>query len=859
MKNIDPNFAIFTSILNSNTLSLFNFTQGNKMDDLRFETTLLPHIVTQVSTGSLVLFTGAGFSLDGFNAQGRNFPGVQKITERIWDISYPGKPYEEGNELKDLFDYALKHKRDSLENLLHEEFTAQENEQPDWYSKIMSLPWRRAYTLNIDNLMEIASEKVQPKYRKVVSISATTEKKLDALNDTNFNIIHINGDLNRSVDDLIFSRSQYTNKNNADYYDLLKNDLTQRPAIFIGSSLNEDSFWEHIISRGLKGERGNKEHRSRSYLVIPSLPTSKRTLLEEYNIEWVPMTGKEFIERIYDQVKPEIGNGFKELKLRSEQMNDYRNYFYLVPDLVKQTKSDSDYLMGAEPTWDDLLRKRVATRNCFDELSKLANSIFSTSDMTQFITLTGTAGTGKSSALKWLALKLGAEGHRVGWADEEYVYSNREFKESIENSGNLDALLIDNADLYGNRLSDLIRYVLSGNSRVLVVVEMRSSKVDGCINTMKLTNKFESIEYTVPNLTDGDIEVLIKTLDKENRLGKLKGESHENRIAAFKKHANRQLLVAMYQATSGNKFEERATEELKGLDRTSMFIYGIVAFATFYRYYLTRDEILLSYQDPDNPLLNKLATLHSRKIIHNTGFQSERYKARHRQISQMVCDELTRSGEAYGILTGLFKIGVAKVNANTKRNSREAKMLWQFCNHNFLTKRITPEKARQLYSEFEYGLAWDSHYWLHRGALELEQDNLAEAENFLNQAESLRDNDSLIKTEQAYLRFKKALAEPKSTSSFRFVEEAIEILLKVIDEDITSPHPYDILCRQGLKWIDRAELTSDKKIELLELFQAKMKTILLYEPDDDRLPNLDSLIRKALLGIAVRKSESESQ
>jgi len=94
------------------------------MDELKFETLYLPHITQQIATGSLVLFTGAGFSLEGLNIVNKNIPGVQKLTKKIWSISYPDKEYEHGNELKDLFDNALKHRRRELEELLHNEFTA---------------------------------------------------------------------------------------------------------------------------------------------------------------------------------------------------------------------------------------------------------------------------------------------------------------------------------------------------------------------------------------------------------------------------------------------------------------------------------------------------------------------------------------------------------------------------------------------------------------------------------------------------------------------------------------------------------------------------------------------------------------
>jgi len=83
------------------------------------------------------------------------------------------------------------------------------------------------------------------------------------------------------------------------------------------------------------------------------------------------------------------------------------------------------------------------------------------------------------------------------------------------------------------------------------------------------------------------------------------------------------------------------------------------------------------------------------------------------------------------------------------------------------------EQARQIYSDYEDALAWDAHFWLHRGALELETNNLDRAENFLGQAKSIDADNIYIDNEIAYLWFKKAIYRPTDLNSSQMVDAAI--------------------------------------------------------------------------------------
>ena len=105
-------------------------------------------------------------------------------------------------------------------------------------------------------------------------------------------------------------------------------------------------------------------------------------------------------------------------------------------------------------------------------------------------------------------------------------------------------------------------------------------------------------------------------------------------------------------------------------------------------------------------------------------------------------------------------------------------------------------QARQIHSDFEEALAWDYHYWLHRGALELENDNLDVAENFLNQAKSINGTDVYIDNELAYLSLKKANQIPAHPDSAKLVEDAIETL----DDIVSACQKMDICMNPKNKW-----------------------------------------------------------
>lgn len=818
------------------------------MDELELESNYIPHLRDQFSNGSAILFLGAGFSLAAKTTAGKRVPAAASLTKQLWDLCFPSEPFDSTTQLQDIFETAQNQKPKDLAHLLRAAFTVNPDSCPDWYLRLLTMPWLRIYTLNIDDLVSKILA-TAPSSRQFRSISAITERNA-IFDDSRLSIIHLNGTLDDIPNNVTFSRSQYAQRAGLDpAYAQLKNDLLFRSIVFVGASMEEGPMWQHLELRGAAAARGQRELRPRSYLVVPTLNRSKESLLSRYNIAWLPMAAGDFENSILNRMDEERLAGHKFLRQLGDPTSGQRDHFDRVADLAADGGSASEeYLLGAEPIWDDVTSNRIANRACFDELWEKIGDLRASPTPSRFIVVTGTAGTGKSSALMTTAMRLEADGMAAAWLDANTYYSRFGFRKALTNGPKFGALFINDSDIYDARLSSLVRDALEHDPRLLVVCEARSGKVDRIVNQHELS-EIQSIEYTIPSLVDDDIDAILDVLDREQRLGKLKGMSRDERRHVFQRLAGRQLLVAMHIATHGSDFEDRAIDELNEMLPEQQFMYGLICVTSAHRYTLRQEDIGIACSHGGTEWLQTLDALTRRKLI--LPHKGNSFRARHRMIAQFVYDSLVQAGKLHGVVRAIIQLAATKTTQYSSKVSVYSRMLRTFMNHNLMKRAVGLEQAREIYGDFQDALDWNYHFWLHRGALELETDNLDRAENFLNQAKSINDNDVFIDNELAYLAFKKAISHPTHEQSPDLIEEAISTL-----NDVVNRRPdqmalaYHIMGQQGLMWSRVGVGDREKKRELLEYLQKKVGRATDREPTDI-MRQLASDIQRELLSLAV--------
>ena len=449
-----------------------------------------------------------------------------------------------------------------------------------------------------------------------------------------------------------------------------------------------------------------------------------------------------------------------------------------------------------------------------------------------------------------LALALTAEGHDCGWTSADFDVSPRDLREAASLGELPGVLFVDDAGRYGGEAGPLSRDLSRASRRPLLILGVRSGRVERLADRLRLLG-VEHEELVIPRLSDTDIRALLRVLSSANRLGVLRGQPLTRQMEEFRarERANRDLLVAMLEATSGRRFEERIEEELDELDGTQRYIYAMVAVSTEYGLSLGRDQILLGVADPSNESLQAVQDLIRRLLL--LEFPDGNLRLRHRVIAERVVRYLIRSGSLYDPLLSLATALATGLGPHKSRQSKAYRTMRRLMNHDWLRRALGGQPAMTFLAELEPFMEWDHHYWLQRGSLELERGDRSLAENFLNQAAGIDPNDLLVQTELAYLRLKIAVAESNLIHAREMLDSGLSALESVMaSRNHYDPHQYDIYGRQVLRWCDRGDVTDEDAEELLVQAVSVIQKGQKKHPGDERLRELFVDLQNRRLGHA---------
>jgi energy-coupling factor transporter ATP-binding protein EcfA2 len=760
-----------------------------------------------MSRGELVLFTGAGFSADAFGLNGEKLPVGRKLREHIWSFAFPGEPFDEEATLSDIYAVAMTRAQKRLGEDLGQRLRVDPNQVPEFYRTWFSIPWMRIYTLNVDDLDDVvASRFTLP--TAIRSVSAVTDETVPS---GSFALsIHLNGkiiDFPRAT----FSAQQFGERTAVPdiWYRQLAAELAAYPVVFVGTVLEEPPLWQQIATRRLQARR-SKELRPRSYLVTPSLGIAKRAILKELNVEWVPLTARQFAEEVLDGLHQEAEAGRRTLS-EMRGIRPARAALRPVSTLAAETKPDlAEFLMGREPHWADVTSGYAIERE-FERA--LAERVMSESP--SLVVITGTAASGKSTTLKRLAVALQASGQDVQWLDIETDLALGRLREVVRGA-RPDVLAIDDVDAFGTSAGPLLSQFLHEVPGLTVLVAVRSSRAERLSLDLHLKD-YKQIDLLIPPLTDDDIDALIDALTRANRLGLLRGKPLEEQRLAFRRRAQRQLLVAMIEATLDVRFEDKVHSECSDLSEPERLAYAILSVATRYRQFLRREEILVAMGGQREDALAAVDSLVRKHLV--VVEEGRQFTVRHRVIAEEALKYFHRSGYFAEAVEGILFALATKLSPERSTRTREHRLLVRLLNHKFMLEEVQDVgRAREIYETLEDVLKWDYHYWLQRGSMEVEASNVRGAENFLGQARGLAPDDYKVQTEWAYMLLKRAAQEAEGglPGARDLAEEAfIELHDAIARRGVTDSYPYHVLGSQGLSWTRRAPLTATERTEKL--------------------------------------------
>lgn len=804
-----------------------------------------------------VLFVGAGFSQSACDSAGRNLPSGPQLAAEIWDLLDTEGPLDSRSSLADVYQVALQGSHDRLRNYLIQRLRVDPGSLPDFYGAYYRMPWRRAYSLNIDDLEAAAAVRFTLGQQVLATSGVphapgTTQRS----QGSGLEVVHLNGILEHAPKYVTFSRMQYAQRSAAPdpHYARLAAELVDCAVVFVGTGLDEESLWSHMSLRKQRKGYAQREMRKRSFLVVPSLSVAKQRMLREFNILWLEMSAEEFASGILERVRVLLDARERSGGVSAHHVVRPKR---LVPvgDVLRDEAGvpSSDYLIGREPNWGDISSGLAIERDIDAELLRQAEAYLDDESSSNVLVLQGLAGSGKSTSLKRLCLALDGEGYSVGFTDRHYYVSAEGLLREVREQSSLRVVAIDEARRYGNVLHKLIEELRTIRSGLLIVVALHAAAEQSLLEGLSSSEGVSL--HTLPGLTDADIDKLLDVLERHKRLGILTDRSHEQRVSAFKDQAGRQLLVAMIQATSGKRFEEMVVDEFNLLSPIEQHVYASVAVATGRGFDLRSSEVLIAVNQADNEILNVINILHRKSLlVHPKPSAVDRFQVRHRQIARILTEQFARDANLRNLIEGVVFAVACDLSPREGRRSRPWAIVKSFIGHRYLFSVLGLMDSRWVYTRLEEILGRDFHYWLQRGSMEVMNGDLHLARRCLDTARSLDPDDPFVITEYAYLEMKLASNNPEAPGAEGRFKRSLEGLESVIRaRRAGDAHAIHVYCSQVIRWCGRANIGVDLKRDLLNRALTHARNGRKEHPSAKDLEGLPERLTRELMMIHVER------
>lgn len=539
---------------------------------------------TAIETGRCVLFVGSGVGHNACDADGRAGPtGAELASDlaRYFNIDHATNDLAQVAQI-----VQLRKGRTELESHLSKRLSALEPDPTlQW---LFSLTWRAIFTTNYDRLIERSYEFLPSPTQQPVSIAASADViRVDPRVEVP--IYHLHGSLFRQGEPFVLITQQdYARfrEHRRMMFELLKYEMATSPILYIGYS-GRDPNWR-MVTAEMKEEFAPSSP-PEAYRLDPNANPIETEILQAERVTTLRMD----LDRFATLVQANIGD----LRVEPHRMSDLgatvppdlRDAFDRTPPAVIRLLTSWEYLNQAElsgapniheflegdpPNWAAISSNTHFTRDVEEPvLEHLLDFATTEAPGVRSLVLLGSAGGGITTTLKSLAIKLVQE--QAGT-----VYYLRDAHNALEGDVEFATRLaegsifffVDNAADTAGAVPLIVRRLRETGQSAMFVFGERTNEW----RTRKL--RISPREHLLEPLSDAEVLRLLACLERHGRLGNLEPLEEQLRIAAVAVHSEKELLVAMKEATSGKAFSAIIEDEYRSLpSEGAQALYAVVS------------------------------------------------------------------------------------------------------------------------------------------------------------------------------------------------------------------------------------------------------------------------------------------
>jgi hypothetical protein len=754
-------------------------------------------ILRAVKNGELVLFLGAGASYGCKTSSGTLVPMAAELAEKM--ASEAGFKYA-GEPLDQVYEASREKLGVRLNTLLETNYRHVTPSQE--YYRLATYPWRRIYSLNIDDGLDLSLMRNSP--QKVNKLSA---KDPIVERDPFFDVIDyikLNGTVDRLQDGIVFSPSEYAQAavKHLPWYSQCASDFVRSPILFIGTQLNEPLLKYHIE----RYESLNSETSGISYLICPSATEIQIASLRRYNIVFVAGTMGDFVKWLESSIpvppKPlEIAKiSIPQLSalLSKDDPQKFAKLFEHVtvvsrdrlppPEIATVNNTIRDFYKGFKPQWSDIVNAIPARLEILDTSIVRIDGLDTSTQ--NFIPFLGPAGAGKTTLLMQLCWEFS---QRPDWdvffVDAEPA-SLLATLEAIETSSPHQKILIaiDNLELSTEHIAFALR---SDRLKRTLIIGAERESVWNRRGKHVLRDLYLPPTY-VRDLTAVDAKRILQRLKlygSWTRLGKMPEKAQ---LKELLDRAKKQLLIALMEATLGRGFEQIIENEYAQLDSGEERLFLVtIALVTDRRF-----EAPLSLIDralDKMSILRKASTFlqNLAGIVHQN---RDGLSARHSVYAKYLIDRVVDPTLVATAINGLLQAFAdyeSPVIQHVKKN--EAALYKSLINHKFLFEALKGNEriVIRTYADLEKKFEKDGLFWLQYG---LALRDFGDNEGALEKLKIACAAYPMPHTQHALAQqlLLSAIESEESMKAMSMVDDARRILEK-LDEILESDDTYPII------------------------------------------------------------------
>lgn len=734
-------------------------------------------LVDAVREGNAILFLGSGASI------GAKHPNPQRSAPKGDDLKILLSDKFLGGRLKDRSLAAVAQFCVSEAGLLQLQAYLKELlldfSPADFHLLIPEFHWHAVATTNYDLIIDRAYQSTEKPLQTLVPFIKNDQlvereaKKVE--NPLKFLKLH--GCLNHSNDaeaPLIITSDQYVTfaQHRSRLFDMLRGMAHEFPLIFCGYSIDDPNIRTVLFDLFNANER-----RPQYYVVSPKFEDIEARLWQSNRITPIKATFETFLRELDRQIPANSRrlSSFRQsgapsidrFRVLADRTYGEATVQYLATDILHvragmpiEQVEPVDYYKGYDRGFAGVLAKLDVRRKVSDTVlvdAVLEEETASRKPVELFV-LKGAAGNGKTTALKRTAWDAATDYDALVFylSDMGALRADR-FQEIHELTNRRIFLIVDRPSLRASELSLFLRQMQTRKVQLSVITAERDNEWNTRCEALE---EFVVNSYPVRYLTDLEIGELLEKLGTHRALGLLAEMKPDDRVRAFKDRAQRQILVALHEATLGRPFEEIVVDEyaritpeaakLLYLDICTLNRFGVPVRAG-----LIARVSGIHFEEFEKELFQPLE-----KIVYSEydRYIGDRvYRARHPHVAEIVFSE-TLSNHEDKLNQILRILGGLNISFSVDKEAFDQMTRGRVVADTF----PSVEMGRSLYRVAQQAVGQDDPYILQQEAIfEINHGggNLPRAEKLLGKAEEIAGHDASIQHSIAVLYRKKALDE----------------------------------------------------------------------------------------------------